>query len=238
MLKNDFIHDGIRLVIFDWDGTLMDSEQQIVQAMQATIQDLELEGRTDDACKNIIGLGLKEAIQCLYPGSDDLLLQEIVERYRYLWLKDEHGSDLFAGAEETLYQLKDAGYKLAVATGKGRVGLEKVLDKTGLASVFDASRCSDETTSKPHPQMLIELLEELDIQPRHALMVGDTEYDIRMAHNAGVGPVAVSYGVHDTQRLLNLNPLVCMDHITRLSDWLTARQATLTGPDDRITVNT
>ena len=220
MMNNSYQTEAIRLVIFDWDGTLMDSEHQIVTAMQASISDLGLEARTDDACKDIIGLGLKEAIQRIYPDSGEPLIQAIVERYRYHWLKDEKGSELFAGAEATLYKLKEAGYQLAVATGKGRAGLETVLDKTGLNPVFDATRCSDETSSKPHPMMLKEILQELDILPQHAIMVGDTEYDLQMAHNAGVGPVAVSYGVHETQRLLSFNPLVCLDHIEHLPDWL------------------
>jgi len=211
-----FANKLIRLVIFDWDGTLMDSEHQIVQAMQASILDLELESRSDEACKDIIGLGLKEAIQRLYPGSDDALLEDIVERYRYHWFNGGTRSELFAGAADTLYLLKEAGYKLAIATGKGRAGLEKVLHETGLQDVFDATRCADETCSKPHPQMLQEILEQLNIKAHQALMVGDTEYDIQMAHNAQVGPVAVSYGVHDTSRLLSFDPLLCLDDITQL----------------------
>jgi phosphoglycolate phosphatase len=219
-MNNSNLKEAIHLVIFDWDGTLMDSEQQIVQAMQASICDLGLEARTDDACKDIIGLGLKEAIQRIYPDSGEPLIQAIVERYRYHWLKDEKGSDLFPGTDATLQKLKESGYQLAVATGKGRAGLETVLDKTGLNPVFDATRCSDETRSKPHPMMLQEILQELDILPQHAIMVGDTEYDLQMAHNAGVGAVAVSYGVHETQRLLSFNPLICLDRIEHLPDWL------------------
>ncbi len=198
----------------------MDSEQQIVRTMQASIADLGLEARNAEQCKDIIGLGLKEAIQRLYPGSDDQLLQRLVERYRRHWLSDEKGSDMFPGAEQTLLELKDNGYRLAVATGKGRVGLDKVLDKTGLAHLFDASRCSDETASKPHPQMLNELLEELDVSAGQALMVGDTEYDLQMANHAGIGPVAVSYGVHEVARLLACKPLTCLDRITELPGWL------------------
>lgn len=217
--------DSIVLVIFDWDGTLMDSERQIVQAMQASIRDLELEARTDEACKDIIGLGLKEAIQRLYPGSGEPLLHEIVERYRFHWLRSEAGSVLFPRAEETLNQLKAAGYKLAVATGKGRVGLDKALNETGLTDVFDATRCSDETCSKPHPQMLLEILEDLNTEPPQAIMVGDTEYDIQMAHNAGVTPIAVTYGVHEISRLLEFNPQVCLDEIAQLRDILLDKRA-------------
>lgn len=217
--------DSIRLVIFDWDGTLMDSERQIVQAMQASIRDLKLEARTNDACKDIIGLGLKEAIQRLYPGSDEPLLHEIVERYRFHWLSSEEGSLLFPRAEETLYRLKAAGYKLAVATGKGRAGLDKVLNETGLTDIFDATRCSDETCSKPHPQMLQEILGDLNTEPQQAIMVGDTEYDIQMAHNAGVTPIAVSYGVHEISRLLEFEPRIYLDQIAQLQDILLDKRA-------------
>lgn len=220
-----FKPDDIRLVIFDWDGTLMDSERQIVKTMQAAIADLALEPRDDEACKDIIGLGLKEAIARLYPGSDDRLLTRLVERYRYHWLNDTKGSELFPGAVPTLNALRQAGLKLAVATGKGRVGLEKVMNQTGLHGYFDISRCSDETRSKPHPQMLHEILDKTGIENRHALMVGDTEYDLQMAHHAGVGPVAVSYGVHDLRRLLQCNPLACLDRIEDLSDWLLHNEA-------------
>ncbi len=208
----------------------MDSERQIVRAMQASICDLQLEARTDDACKDIIGLGLKEAIQRLYPGSGEPLLQEIVERYRHHWFNSGDTSELFAGVEETLSQLKAAGYKLAIATGKGRIGLEKVLDETGLSALFDATRCSDETRSKPHPQMLQEILTALQIEPHQAVMVGDTEYDIQMAHNAGVGPVAVSYGVHEASRLMKFKPLLCIDDIAQIQDLLLDKQAAASGP--------
>ena len=203
----------------------MDSERQIVQAMQKSIRDLALDARTDEACKDIIGLGLKEAIQRLYPGSGESLLQEIVQRYRHHWFNGGEKSVLFAGAEDTLYQLKAAGYQLAVATGKGRAGLQKVLDETGLHKVFDATRCSDETRSKPHPQMLHEILEDLRIEPQHAIMVGDTEYDLQMAHNAGVGCVAVSYGVHEASRLMTLKPLLCVDDIAELQHLLLEKPA-------------
>ncbi|MFQ5644926.1 MAG: HAD-IA family hydrolase, partial [Thiogranum sp.] len=127
---------------------------------------------------------------------------------------------LFPGASETLHLLKESGLLLAVATGKGRAGLDKVLSGTGLQEIFSATRCSDETQSKPHPQMLMEILDELGTEPRQALMIGDTEYDLLMALNAGVSPVAVSYGVHERERLMQHQPLACLDNISELVDWL------------------
>lgn len=212
--------EAVRLIIFDWDGTLMDSETQIVHAMFGAIADMQLEKRSADQCRDIIGLGLREAVDALYPGRDDAFLHQFVEHYRRHWFAISHHSDLFPGARETLQLLKEAGFALAVATGKGRVGLDKVLNHTGLTGLFHATRCSDETRSKPHPQMLEEILLELQIEAHQALMVGDTEYDLNMAKQAGVFPIAVSYGVHDRQRLMQLQPLTCLDNVSELVDWL------------------
>lgn len=212
--------EKIRLIIFDWDGTLMDSETQIVHAMSAAIDEMGLQKRSIDQCRNIIGLGLKEAIDALYPGRDEAFRQQFVECYRHHWFSNAQTSELFPGARETLHLLKESGFVLAVATGKGRAGLEKVLLATELEAVFSATRCSDEARSKPHPQMLLEILQELDIEPCQALMVGDTEYDLSMAMGAGVAPIAVSYGVHERERLLEYQPLTCLDNISELVDWL------------------
>ena len=212
--------DAVRLIVFDWDGTLMDSETQIVHSIQSAIADLELEARSADACRNIIGLGLQEAVDALYPGRGERFRDIFVARYRHHWFSGIHESELFPGARETLELLKEAGFDLAVATGKGRAGLDKALRQTGLSGMFSATRCSDETRSKPHPRMLNEILQELQIDSRQTLMVGDTEYDLQMATQAGVSPVAVSYGVHARERLLRHQPLVCLDRITELLDWL------------------
>lgn len=210
----------IKLLVFDWDGTLMDSEVQIVTCMQAAIADLSLQPRSADQVKNIIGLGLHEAVSALYPESDDSLVVAMADRYRDHWLAGYQQSALFPGVEETLQFLKAEGFQLAVATGKGRRGLDKVLTETGLTELFAATRCSDETRSKPHPMMLEQLMTELRIAPEQTLMIGDTEYDMEMARNARAHPVAVSYGVHEWQRLQQHSPLTCLDQITELSDWL------------------
>ena len=217
-----------KLLVFDWDGTLMDSEAQIVACMNAAIADLALEPLPHATISNIIGLGLREAINSLFPGRDATFHDRLVERYRHHFLfSDIAQAQLFDGAEQTLRVLSEAGYLLAVATGKGRQGLNKVLRDTGLAELFHASRCADETVSKPHPQMLLEILELLDVAPQHALMIGDTEYDMQMARNAGVGAVAVSYGVHDDARLLRHEPLVLLHDINALPEWLAASASAL-----------
>lgn len=214
------IPTAVKLIVFDWDGTLMDSETQIVHAVQASIQDMQLEQRSYDECRDIIGLGLREAINALYPDQNEAFLDRFVERYRHHWFGNTHNSDLFPGSRETLGLLKEAGFTLAVATGKGRSGLDRVLADTGLENLFSVTRCSDETQSKPHPQMLHEILQETAIEAHYALMVGDTEYDLEMANKAGIAPVAVNYGVHAQERLLQHNPLVCLDTISELVDWL------------------
>lgn len=218
-------HTGARLLVFDWDGTLMDSESQIVACLQAAGRDLDLEYRDEAACRDIIGLGLREAVNGLYPGSDDVFVARYTERYRHYWFQVAGDSRLFPGARETLESLHGEGYRLAVATGKGRAGLDKVLAATGLGELFAATRCADETLSKPHPRMLQELMDELGISPAETLMVGDTEYDMAMARSAGAGPVAVSYGVHAPERLLRHGPLACLDSIGAFRPWLRDHRA-------------
>jgi phosphoglycolate phosphatase len=201
------MESDIRFIVFDWDGTLMDSEAQIVSCLHASIADLSLEPMTDATVRNVIGLGLREAIDMLVPGREAAC---------------HEGSSLFAGAREVLEFVRDNGLKLGVATGKARRGLLRVLEQTGLSDCFDATRCADETCSKPHPQMLLELMDELGVTPHQTLMVGDTEYDMEMAANAGAGKVAVRSGVHSEERLNRHAPLVCLDQVTELPSWMAA----------------
>ena len=206
----------IKLLVFDWDGTLMDSEAQIVTCMQAAIADLGLTPKTRDEIRNIIGLGLKEAVAGLYAQADDRLVTALADRYREHWLAGDQISPLFPGVEATLNLLHEEGFQLAIATGKGRRGLDKVLKATALEPLC----CADETLSKPHPLMLQQIMNELGHVPAQTLMIGDTEYDMEMARNAEAHPVAVSYGVHEWSRLQKHAPLTCLDRITELTDWL------------------
>lgn len=218
--------DNFKLLVFDWDGTLMDSEAQIVAAMNAAIGDLGLAPLPHRVISNIIGLGLHEAISALLPGRDAQFHAQLTARYRHHFLFSQIAqANLFEGAEQTLRTLHNAGYLLAVATGKGRQGLNRVLMDTGLVELFHASRCADETSSKPHPQMLLEIMEQLDVAADQTLMIGDTEYDLQMARNAGVDSVGVSYGVHDDARLLRLEPLALLHDITELPHWLNSSRA-------------
>ncbi|HUT40271.1 MAG TPA: HAD-IA family hydrolase [Gammaproteobacteria bacterium] len=210
---------NIQFIVFDWDGTLMDSEAQIVSCLHGAIDDLGLPPMSDDTVKNVIGLGLREAVDALVPGRDDRFRQAFVEAYRRHWFASD-GSSLFAGAHEMLDRLREQEFLLGVATGKARRGLIRVLEQTGLTEYFDATRCADETASKPHPRMLLELMDELGMAARQTLMVGDTEYDMEMATNAGAGKVAVRSGVHSEERLYRHGPLVCLDSVTDLPAWM------------------
>ncbi len=212
------------LLVFDWDGTVMDSESRIVECLQAAIRDLGLPERSVEESKNIIGLGLREAVETLYPGSSDQLHSDLVARYRHYFLaEDSIPSPLFPGAAELLESLNDAGYLLAVATGKGRRGLDRVLDETGLGSLFVTSRCADESFSKPHPQMLEYIMDFTGSEPDETLMIGDTEYDMEMASNASTHALAVSYGVHELERLQRHQPVGVIDALTELQPWLLSR---------------
>jgi phosphoglycolate phosphatase len=209
------------LLVFDWDGTLMDSEARIVACVEAAVQELGLTSPGRDAIRNIIGLGLREAVRTLFPTGGDHLHIDISERYRsHFFASSEAPSELFAGTREVLDTLHRSGYLLAVATGKGRSGLDHALETTGLGGYFHATRTADETFSKPHPEMLHQILDQLGVQPSRALMIGDTEYDLQMASNARVPSLGVDYGVHDRERLLKHRPLACLSKITQIPDWL------------------
>lgn len=206
------------LFIFDWDGTLSDSTGKIIRCMQTATRRVGLEELSDDAIRNIIGLGLPEAIKALYPDATDAHVNAIRRAYSEVYLaEDQTPSPFYPRVEETLHRLRDDGYRLTVATGKSRRGLERVLRGLGMTGFFHGSRCADETASKPHPMMLNQLLQELKYEADGAVMVGDTEYDMEMAQRAGIPRVAVSYGAHDISRLTGYNPTLCIDVFSELT---------------------
>jgi phosphoglycolate phosphatase len=205
---------GFRLLVFDWDGTLMDSEAKIVSCLDLTLRDLGRPALPREALLNVIGLGLPEVARALLPGAEAEMARRFIDRYRYHFLSDHLApSTLFPGTLDTLKELDRRGYLLGVATGKGRLGLQRSLEDTASAGLFAATRCADETASKPNPRMLFELMEVTGVAAGETLMVGDTEYDLLMARSAGVSAVAVSYGVHERERLLAHRPLACLDDI-------------------------
>lgn len=210
-----------KLLIFDWDGTVIDSAARIVSSMQSAARELAHPELSDDAVRNIIGLGLPEAIEALIPGIDDQANAELAKRYSHYYISgDNTPTELFDGVEETLLKLREQGYRLAVATGKSRRGLERVLSDTGLGYLFEISRCADETTSKPDPHMLYEILEQTGVPAEHALMIGDTEFDLEMGVRASMNTVAVSYGAHHIDRLRKYDPVLEMHSFPALESWL------------------
>ena len=209
------------LLVFDWDGTLMDSAGAIVASIQASCRDLGLPVPDRERASHVIGLGLKDALSYAVPELPPSDYGKLAERYRYHYLARDPDIELFPGMREMLAGLKQQGYLLAVATGKSRVGLDRVLEATQLKQYFDSSRCADETHSKPNPAMLQELMQELLTEPEATLMIGDTAHDLQMALNAGVPALAVSYGAHPRDNLTALNPLDCIDTPQELMQWLT-----------------
>jgi phosphoglycolate phosphatase len=206
-----------RLVIFDWDGTLMDSTGRIVECMQRAAADLSLAILPGEEVRGIIGLGLPEAIRTLYPHIDDDGIEAMRARYAHHFVEAEATpSAFFPGAIEVLETLRAEQRLLAVATGKSRKGLERIWQAHGWSRYFHASRCSDESGSKPHPAMIHELLEELSVAPHEAVVVGDTSFDLEMAAAAGVDAVAVSYGAHPPERLQPYGPLAMLERIDDL----------------------
>ena len=214
-----------KLLIFDWDGTIIDSTGRIVSSIRAAARDLELPLPTVDAARDIIGLGLPEAIRTLFPTLGDEVIEPMKQRYAHYYLDaDETPVALFPGVAHTLESLRSKGYRLAVATGKSRRGLDHVFAETGLGWLFELSRCADETRSKPDPQMLHEILEHTGVDQDTALMIGDTEYDLEMGRRAGVDTVAVSYGAHHLDRLRPLGPVKTVHQFPELEYWLDGLQ--------------
>lgn len=209
-------------LIFDWDGTLADSIDNIVVAMQRAAVDAGLPVRTPREVRDIIGLALPDAVAVLYPDIEDpLWVQRVIDAYtdNYLLL-EQQPSALFAGVHAALDTLRAEGFHLAVATGKTRRGLDRMLATHDLDNYFDVTRCADETAGKPHPRMLEEILRELEVSPAEACMIGDSEFDIIMGHNAGVRPVAVTYGAMTEQQLLRCRPVHCVNTFDEFHGWV------------------
>jgi len=211
----------IRLAIFDWDGTLMDSVGRIVACVQAAARDCGEGVPEAPSIHQIIGLSLEVGIPRLFnlaEGSERA--QALIARYRHHYLHDKTPSPLFAGARELLHGWQAQGIGLAVATGKSRRGLDRVLDETGLRPLFAASRGADEANSKPDPLMLVQILAELGCEPAQAVMIGDSIHDMAMAEALQMPRIGVTWGVHDRERLLRHDPLAVVDTMDELKQLL------------------
>jgi len=209
------------LFIFDWDGTLVDSKAMITRSMQLAASNMGWEPLEDALIHNIIGLGLPEAILHLYPHVTDLDRARLRDFYagNFVSLYEEKSSDFFPVVPETLESLRNQGHLLTIATGKSRKGLDRILADLGMSNYFDATRCADETASKPHPLMLEQLLKHFDTKPQNAVMIGDTEYDMEMAKCIEMPRIAVSYGAHHIDRLHQYEPELCLDQFDQLLGW-------------------
>jgi phosphoglycolate phosphatase len=209
-----------RVIIFDWDGTLVDSTGRIVDSMQRAARDVGLPEVPDSAVQNIIGLGLPEAIKTVWPNIHSDQLPVMSATYAHYFVVDSQvGMNMFPRARDMLERLR-GDYRLAVATGKSRKGLDRMLNDMAIRHCFDATRCADETQSKPNPQMLIEILAELNLPPEQALMVGDTSYDLDMAKAIGMNSVGMSHGAHDESVLLTCEPRAICHSIQELEHWI------------------
>jgi phosphoglycolate phosphatase len=208
------------LVIFDWDGTIMDSTGLIASCIQATCREMGLAVPDEAAAKWVIGLGIAQAMERVAPGLDASRTREFADRYRGHFLARDHEAPLFGGIPALLEDLRGRGLRLAVATGKSRRGLARALSTSGLAPFFEATRCADEGFPKPHPDMVLRILDETAVEASRAVLVGDTTHDLELAANAGVDAVAVTYGAHGAALLRERAARHYAGSVEELRQWL------------------
>lgn len=208
-----------RLLVFDWDGTIIDSASAIVDCICAAARDTGLQVPPRERAAHTIGLGLHDALRFAVPDLPAERTADFVAHYRKHFLACQDSMRLFDGMRELLAELSKS-HVLAIATGKSRRGLDRALEAGNLQAYFTASRCADETNPKPHPAMLLELMDQLDFSSRETLMIGDTSHDLEMARAAGVDALAVTYGAHPEEGLRACSPIGCMEDVRALEKWL------------------
>jgi len=216
----EFHPKRFRLIVFDWDGTHADSTAIIADAIRAACGDVGAEVPDAVAARYVIGLGLADALRHVAPALPAGRHAELAARYRYHYLARDGEIPLFDGVHELLQELDGAGFYLAVATGKSRIGLDRALRHHGLAQRFHVTRCADEGRPKPHPDMLLHVMATTGVGGEHALMVGDTTHDLDLARNAGAHALAVTYGAHPAAELAACMPLASVDSIAALRRWI------------------
>ncbi|MDR1310538.1 MAG: HAD-IA family hydrolase [Burkholderiaceae bacterium] len=208
------------LIVFDWDGTLMDSTAAIVKSIQFAADSLGLPVPSRESAAYVIGLGLHEAMTMLFPDADPALVAGMVEAYRRYYGRFSEELALFDGVRDMLDDLEARQCILAVATGKSRQGLSDAMRQTDTARYFQVSRCADETHSKPHPAMLLEIMREVGKSADHTIMIGDTTHDLLMASNAGTASAAVRYGAHTGEDFRRFGSLYEAGTVSQLHHWL------------------
>ena len=214
-----------QLIVFDWDGTLVDSTGHIVHCIKLASKQLALPPVKDNAISHVIGLSLTEAIKTLYPNIDYQTAQSLADKYRKIWLNTPQHIPLFSHAYQLIKSLHKQQHFLGIATGKSRQGLDKALASTGLELFFHATRCADECRSKPDPQMIEQLIAYFDADPSQTLMIGDTAFDLQMAHAAGADSLAVKHGAHDIKALQACQPKMIVDNLYQAEKWLQTPRA-------------
>jgi len=211
-MKNKF-----DLIVFDWDGTLVDSVDWIVQCLTKAAVDHGCIAPNEQDVKDIIGLSIHKALDKLFPDLDVEIRPKLIASYSEVFFSRQISKqDMFVGVDEMLIQLKQSGYQLAVATGKSRHGLNKAMQGTGLEDFFHVTKCADETASKPNPDMLDEIIKEMGVAKERVLMIGDSTHDMQMAINAGVSSVAVLCGANSDQQLQQYKPLLNLQQTSEL----------------------
>ncbi|QWD91168.1 HAD-IA family hydrolase [Polynucleobacter sp. MWH-Braz-FAM2G] len=208
------------LIVWDWDGTIMDSTPTIVHCIQQACRDLGFKEPDDKLASSVIGLGIQDSLRRAVPWIEPIHFQKLTDRFRYHYLAKDHELDLFVGIRDLLEELHAEQYLLGVATGKSRVGLDRSLKHHQIGHLFHETRTADESFSKPHPGMLLELSDATQVPTRRMLMIGDTTHDLDMAANAGVDAVAVTYGAHPPDTLKSSPSLAHVDNVAQLSQWL------------------
>jgi phosphoglycolate phosphatase len=206
------------LLVFDWDGTLVDSIERIVTSLQFAALRVLNTRIEEQSARDVIGLSLHTAIQRLLPGlQDEAVIENLTQTYSQHYLIDNPvPAPLFPGVVDMLQELNGRGYTLAIATGKSRRGLDRALAEHAVGHLFAETRCATEHLSKPDPEMLIDIIQCLRSRPERTLMVGDSEHDLQMAANAGVDAVGVTHGVHNEDVLNGYGPIACLDRVTDL----------------------
>ena len=208
------------LIVFDWDGTLMDSTAHISRAIVLASRDLGLPEPDMALTRSVIGLSLAEALHRACPALPPARYQEMADAYRRHFFVGDETVELFDGVADGLAALAGRGVTMAVATGKSRRGLSRALDATGLGPLFASTRTQDDCPSKPHPAMLLELMDQLGATPDRTLMVGDTTHDLLMAQQAGTRSVGLCCGAHDGEALAACSPLGLFADFTAFHAWL------------------
>jgi len=219
----DFVKGNERrydLIVWDWDGTIMDSTPTIVECIQQACRDLNFPVPEDSIASYVIGLGIDDSLRRVLPDVEPVHFPKLIDRFRYHYLARDHELDLFHGMRELLEALRSHGFLLGVATGKPRRGLNRSLDFHQLGHLFHGTRTADESFSKPHPAMLFDLSDSLKVPVRRMLMIGDTTHDLEMADAAGVDAIAVTYGAHPENGLRAAKALICVNNVEELASWL------------------